>query len=60
MVQRDAGTEGKEEIEPLPASGNPAEDELVPAEASAIPQPILEKTGPSPSFFSFLKRMWSV
>ena len=52
LVQRDASTEGEEEIEPLPAVENPVEEEPISAKASAIAQPIPGKTILARSFFS--------
>ena len=47
LVQRDAGTENEEDIEPLPLVENPAKEEPILAETSTIAQPILEKTIPA-------------
>ena len=49
-VQRDTGTEGEEETQPLPTIDNPAEEEPISAEASAMAQPIPEKTVLARSF----------
>ena len=40
LVQRGASIKGEEETELLPASENPAEDEVVLVEASTMAQPI--------------------
>ena len=47
LVQRDTGTDGEEDTEPLHASVNLAEDEPVLVEASTIAQPNPKKTGPT-------------
>ena len=50
MVQRNVGTNAEEDIQPMLASVNLLEDELILVEASAIAQP--RKIGPIQSFFS--------
>ena len=47
LVQRDAGTEDEEGIEPLPVVENPVKKEPAPVETSTIAQPTPEKTIPA-------------
>ena len=60
LVQRDAGIEDEEDTKPLPIVENPAKEEPIPTETSAIFEPTPKRQflhDPSPQF---LKRMWSV
>ena len=47
LVQRDAGTEDEEDIEPLPVVENPAKEEQIPTNTSTIAQPTPEKIVPT-------------
>ena len=57
LVQRDVGTEGEEDTEPMPASKHSAEEEPILAEASIMAQPFPIKTVLYHPFSPFLKRM---